>query len=221
MACPLRSMATGDLMPRATRYSPPNSVHHVINRGNDRRCLFETASDFSEFLALMGWAKERCPVRLVAYCLMPNHWHMILWPEESESIAKFMHRLCTSHAIRRRKATGTIGQGHVYQHRYHAFVIETEPYYFRAVKYVEANPLRAGLVTSAANWPWSSLAERLGADRGILNPGPLTLPGNWQAQVDAAMPQAEMDDIHNKLRRHSPVAPRRPRQIAETAMKST
>lgn len=204
-------------MPRATRYSPPGSVHHVINRGNDRRCLFASPSDFGEFLDLIAWAKGQCPIRVVSYCLMPNHWHFVLWPEEPNAMAAFLHRLGTTHSIRWRKSTGTVGQGHVYQHRYHAFLIESEAYYFRALKYVEANPARAGLVTSASQWEWSSLAERLGTERGILDPGPLPLPDNWLEQVDEVMKPADLEDIHSRLRKWSPIAIRRERRRAGTA----
>lgn len=204
-------------MPRAIRHSPPDSVHHVINRGNDRRCLFASPSDFAEFLDLMAWAKGHCPVRIVGYCLMPNHWHLVLWPDAPKAMPAFLHRLCTTHSMRWRKSTGTVGEGHVYQHRYHAFLIESEPYYYRALRYVEANPVRAGLVTSATEWPWSSLAERIGADRGILDPGPLRLPDGWPELVDQAVNPAELEDIHSKLRKHSPTANRRKRKRARTA----
>ncbi len=204
-------------MPRAVRYSPPDSIHHVINRGNDRRCLFASPDDFAEFLGLMARAKGHCPIRVLAYCAMPNHWHLVLWPKQPQAMAAFLHRLCTAHSIRWRQSTGTVGQGHVYQHRYHAFLIESETYYFRALRYVEANPLRAGLVRSAAEWPWSSLAERRGAERGILDPGPLPLPKNWLDQVDACLSPEEIDDFHRRLRKHAPTAPRRKRRSAETA----
>jgi putative transposase len=217
MAFRLRTERAEVSMPRAVRYSPPDSVHHVINRGNDRRCLFASPNDFAEFLDLLAWAKAQCPMRVVAYCLMPNHWHLVLWPEEANAMAAFLHRLCTTHSIRWRKSTGTVGEGHVYQHRYHAFLIESEAYYFRVLKYVEMNPLRAGLVGSAAEWPWSSLAERRGTERGILDPGPLPLPTNWGELVEQATPPAELEDIHRRLRRHAPIAPRRGRGAANSA----
>jgi putative transposase len=201
-------------MPRAHRYSPPNSVHHVINRGNDRRRLFDSPSEFSQFLDLMAWAKSFYPIRVVGYCLMPNHWHFVLWPEEARAMPAFLHRLCTTHAIRRRKATRSIGHGHVYQHRYHAFLIDSEAYYFRALRYVEANPVRAGLVSSASQWSWSSFSERMGEGRGILDPGPLELPANWAEFVAEAISEAELEDIHTRLHRHAEIAPRR-RRIAQ------
>ncbi len=189
-------------MPRSRRYSPPNSVHHVINRGNDRQCLFDSAEEFEEFLDLVRWAKRQCPIRIVAYVLIGNHWHLVVWPEEHDSIRNFMHRLCTTHSVRRRRQTRTIGQGHIYQGRYHSFIIESEAYYYRALRYVEANPVRAGLVQSAKDWRWSSLAERLGRDRGLLDPGPLPLPDNWPQSVDEALPRDFLDDIRKKLRIH-------------------
>lgn len=208
-------------MPRTRRYAPPDSVHHVINRGNDRRCLFASPDDFGQFIGLLAWAKAQCPVRVIAYCVMPNHWHLVLWPERSNAMAAFLHRLCTTHSIRWRKSTDTVGEGHVYQHRYHAFLIESETYYFRALRYVEANPLRAGLVRSAAEWPWSSLAERGGPDRGILDPGPFPLPANWLDQVNASLSPEEIEDFHRRLRKRAISAPSRERRSAQTAPNPT
>jgi REP-associated tyrosine transposase len=188
-------------MPRAWRFSPPNSVHHVINRGNDRQCLFASDKDFEGFLELMAWAKQRSPIRIVAYCLMGNHWHFILWPEDQFAIRRFLHRLCTTHAVKRRRESDTIGQGHIYQGRYQAFIIESERYYFRAMRYVEANAARSGLVRSARDWRWSSFAERLGQSRGLLDHGPLPLPSNWAATVDELLPGEFLADIRKRTGR--------------------
>ena len=189
-------------MPRSRRFSPPNSVHHILNRGNDRQCLFDSPEEFEEFLDIARWAKTRKPIRIVAYVLMPNHWHFVVWPEEEHSIRKFMHLVGTTHAVRRRGLTKTIGQGHIYQGRYHSFIIDSETYCYRALRYVEANPVMAGLVDTAQQWHWSSLAERLGNDRGLLDPGPVPLPDDWAKTVDEALPQEFLDDIRKKLRIH-------------------
>jgi putative transposase len=189
-------------MPRPLRFSPPDSVLHAINRGNDRRCLFDSPDDYTEFLELVAWAKQRAPMRILAYCLMPNHWHFILWPDAADSVSVFLHRLCTVHAIKRRRETATVGHGHIYQDRYHGFIIQSESYYLRAIRYVEANPLRAGLVERAADWPWSSLHERLCQGRSLLDDGPLQLPLNWAESVDQSLPADFLDDIRRRLRKH-------------------
>jgi putative transposase len=189
-------------MPRRLRFSPPNSVHHVINRGNERRLLFDDFHDFGEFRELVAWAKSKIPLRIIAYSLMPNHWHFIVWPEESDSISRFFQLLCTTHAIKRRRETGTVGYGHVYQGRYKAFLIHSETYLFRAMRYVEANPFRAGLVKEASEWPWSSFHERRQSDRVILDDGPLPLPDNWDALVTSPLPTDFIEDFHKNVRRH-------------------
>lgn len=192
-------------MPRPLRFSPPDSVLHAINRGNDRRCLFESVADYEDFLELVAWAKQQSPMRILAYCLMPNHWHLILWPETADAVSLFLHRLCTTHSVKRRRETGTVGQGHIYQDRYHGFVIQSETYYLRAIRYVESNPLRAGLVQTAAEWPWSSLHERLGNSRSLLTDGPLRLPDRWAESVEESLPAQFLDDIRSRLRRHGGV----------------
>ena len=130
-------------MARPRRYTPPDSVLHLVNRGNDRKRLFEADREYEEFLRLVAEVKERCPMRLLAYCVMPNHWHMVVWPEPGQSVTAFCHRLCTIHAIRHRRETGTIGNGHLYQDRYHSFAIESERQYYAVMRYVEANGARS------------------------------------------------------------------------------
>ena len=193
-------------MPRPKRFLPPDSVLHAINRGNDRRCLFDSSRDYGGFLELVAWAKQQTPMRILAYCLMPNHWHFVLWPETADAVSLFFHRLCTTHSIKRRRETGTIGQGHIYQNRYHGFVIESEAYYLRALRYVESNPLRAGLVSTAADWPWSSLQERLGERRSLIEDGPLRLPDNWAKSVEGSLPTDFLEDIRSRLHKHGGVS---------------
>jgi putative transposase len=189
-------------MPRPLRYLPAGSVHHVTNRGNDKRTLFENTRDFEEFLSLVAWAKRRATIRITSYSVMRNHWHFVLWPEQDGQIEAFLHLLTTTHAIRKRRLTCTVGHGHIYQDRYHAAAIDSERYYVNAVRYVEANPLRANLVSSAERWRWSSLWERLGHDRNILEDGPMPLPPDWIALVNACQPQAVLDEIRKELFKH-------------------
>jgi len=193
-------------MPRAKRFARPDSVHHVINRANDRRQLFDSPSDYDEFLRLIAWAKERCRIRILAFCVMPNHWHFLLWPGNENEIPKFIHRLTTTHSVRRRRATNSVGFGHVYQHRYHSFLVDSESYYFKVIHYIEANPLRAGLVSSAKDWAWSSLMERRSAaDQSIIDSGPLVLPPDWDELVDEPLDLDVLQRIRSGFQQRKPI----------------
>ena len=189
-------------MPRPLRFLPAGSVQHVTNRGNDKRILFETTHDYEHFLKLIAWSKRRAMIRIIAYVLMRNHWHFVLWPEADGQVQEFLHRLTTTHAIHRRRITCTVGEGHIYQDRYHAKSIFTERYYINVVRYVEANPLRANLVSAAEKWRWSSLYERLGHSRGLLDDGPMPLPDDWLEIVNASQPQDVIDEIRRDLLKH-------------------
>jgi putative transposase len=186
-------------MPRHLRFLPAGSVQHVVNRGNDKQTLFDNTRDFEEFLFLMLMAKARAKIRIVAYCLMRNHWHIVLWPSAARQVETFQHWLTTTHAIRRRRITCTIGDGHIYQGRYKASGIWSERHYLNVIRYVEQNPLRAGLVTAAEKWRWSSLSERIGRSRGILDEGPVALPADWLTLVNQCLPQPTVDEIRKAL----------------------
>ena len=189
-------------MPRPLRFFPPGSVIHAVNRGNDKRNLFESAAEFEEFLELIAIAKAKRPLRIVAYCVMRNHWHFVVWAAVDGDISAFFHLLTTTHAIRRRKRTGTVGLGHVYQDRFKARPILTEAHYFNTLRYVEQNALRAGLVANASLWRWSSLYERIGANRDLLDPGPAPLPADWRTLVDEPLPESILSEIREDLQKH-------------------
>jgi len=191
-------------MCRNSRNLPAGCVVHCVNRGNDKRLLFERAVEYENFLHLVAWAKARCPVRMVAYCIMGNHWHFVIWVESEWDVSAFLHLLTTTHASRWRKRTATVGCGHVYQGRFKSSQVFTERYYYNLLKYVEQNPLRANLVRSCKDWRWSSLAERTGtlSDRFLLDPGPLTLLPDWGAHIDEALPRATVERIRKSLTRY-------------------
>ena len=172
---------------------PRNGVHHrtvvhAVNRGNDRRTLFFNDSDYRAFLGLLTWASTRASLPLLGYVVMPNHWHLVVWPNDSSHLSQFMHRLTGSHAAILRKQTGTTGTGHIYQDRYRARLVTSELQYVRTLRYVEANPVRAGLVDRAEHWRWSSLRERT-ERRWLVSEGPARLPPltTWLALVNVPL----------------------------------
>lgn len=179
-------------MPRSARCVPPESVVHVVNRGNDRRQLFDTAEDYDEFLDLFDVVRKRTPVPVLAYALMPNHWHLLLRPRSSLALSQFLHSLTMRHAARFRRSSGTVGGGHVYQARFRSTVVRDPVQYVRTVRYVETNPLRAKLVNRAEDWRWTSLFERLGTPHRLVD-GPVALPGpyEWVAFLNG---EPEQDD---------------------------
>ncbi len=189
-------------MPRPPRQFPPDLALHIINRGNDRRRLFTRAGDYARFLVLIRRAARRYPVDLLAYVLMPNHWHLVMWPAQAEDISRFLQWLTGTHASRLRRLSNTVGEGHVYQGRYHAFPIESAEHLLRTMRYVEANPLRAALVDRAEDWPWSSLADRRGQVR-LISPAPTDLPplADWLTLVNAPVMPALRPDLHGTPRK--------------------
>lgn len=191
-------------MPRIARGLVGGMFYHVLNRGNGKQTVFHKDQDYQVFLELMGAAREKYPgVRLVAYCLMPNHFHFILWPEQGEDLSRWMQVLMTAHVRRYHQHYGTAG--HVWQGRYKSFVIQDDDHLLTVMRYVEGNPVRSGLVFSAVDWPWSSHRERT-VGGGFLPPDspPLKLPDNWTEFVDHRLTAGELDRIRTSVVRQAP-----------------
>jgi putative transposase len=186
-------------MARLGRMYPKDSVLHVVNRGTERRRLFAEARDYERFQRLIWRVRRRIPVRLLAYALMPNHWHLVVWPSTPAELSQFMHRLTFLHAAGVRVRSRTVGLGHVYQGRYHAVVIDTATRYLRVMRYVEANPVRAGLVSSAEQWRWSSISERARPEGRRIVDGPFPLPAlnQWLDIVNRGMSPDELEDVRS------------------------
>ena len=162
-------------------------VYHVGNRGSRKGPLFDSPADFDAFVQLLSMARERHPVRIIAYCLMSNHWHFLLWPMEDGALSRFMHWLTGKHALERRQNTKTVGEGAVYQSRFWAVPMFDPLHLLAAWRYVERNPVEAGLVGRAEEWQWSS-ACATNTDSGGLNVdlGPLPRTANWLEVVNSS-----------------------------------
>ena len=143
-------------MPRTARASEANLCYHVLNRGNARSVVFHKDDDYAAFLAAMAEASVRLPMRVIAYCLMPNHFHLVIRPHADGDLGRWMHWLSTTHVRRYLRHYGH--SGHVWQGRFKAFPIQDDDHLGTVVRYVERNALRAGLVDRAEAWPWGSLA---------------------------------------------------------------
>jgi putative transposase len=175
----------------------------VLNRGNGQAKVFHKGDDFAAFLQLMAEANERLPLRILGYVLMPNHFHLVLWPRGDGDLSRWMQWLLTSHV--RRYHRHYHGSGHVWQGRFKAFPIEQDEHLLAVLRYVERNPLRAKLVRRAEAWAWSSLAWRAGGKRPeLLADWPVPCPRAWCASVNAVQTEAELAALRHSVARGAP-----------------
>src|SRR5437660_1001492 len=125
---------------------------------------------------------------------MPTHWHLVLWPAADGQLSPFLRWLTPTHSVRWHQHYHSTGSGHVYQNRFQAFAVAEDEHLLTVLRYVERNPLRAGLVARAEDWPWSSLAERRGGGESAswLHPGPVPLSAQWEGWVNEAQTEREL-----------------------------
>lgn len=148
-------------MARQPRLVVPQLPLHIIQRGNNRTKCFLAEADFLVYLALLREARERHGGALHAYCLMGNHVHLLLTPDSETQCAVMMHRVSQRYASyfnRRYGRTGTLWEG-----RFRSCVVESSRYVLECCRYIELNPVRAGLATDPSAYPWSSYAVSTGA----------------------------------------------------------
>jgi putative transposase len=195
-------------MPRTARVAPGGYVFHVLNRGNERRTLFESEGDYLTFLRVLSETQERVPLRILAWCLMPNHWHLVLWPTKDGQLGQFMQRLTTTHVRRWRLYRHSVGHGHLYQGTYKSFPVEADDHFYVVCRYAERNSLRAGLVRRAEDWHWSSLGAVLyppAADEApTLATWPVPRPRKWIEHVNQPQTEAELEALRVSIQRGRP-----------------
>ena len=170
-------------MPRTSRAAVGGLVYHVLNRGNGRLEIFRKPGDYLAFVDLMIDAKERADIEVFGFCLMSNHWHMVVRPRRDRDLAAYFSWLTNTHVKRYRAHYRRTG-GHLYQGRYKSFAVEDDAYFLNLLRYVEANPLRAKMVRRAQDWPWSSLSCPAAVSAKLLDAWPVRRPANWAALVN-------------------------------------
>jgi putative transposase len=182
-------------------------LFHVLNRGVGRMELFSKEKDYAAFEVVLEKTLESQPMQICAYCLMPNHWHFVLWPKGDDDLAAFMQQLTTKHVRRWQLHRRKVGYGHVYQGRYKSFPVEEEDYFYQVVRYVERNALRAGLVQRAEEWKWSSLWRRTDGtpdQQKLLSAWPVAYPRDWCRLVNEPQTEAEVEAIRRCVARGQP-----------------
>ena len=206
-------------MPRRPRIATGGLAYHVLNRRVGRWPLFESPKDYALFETILQEAVEHRQIRIVSYCLMPNHWHLLLWPREDGELSEVMRWITVTHTQRWHAFHQTAGTGPVYQGRFKSFPIQTDEHFITVARYVERNPLRARLVMRAENWRWSSLwsGKQSGElPRSWLSDWPMERPRNWIKRVNDAETALELEDLRSSVQRGRPFgSPRWQAKIAK------
>lgn len=193
-------------MARKRRVIVGGQVYHVLNRAAGKQRLFRGDSDYQAFEHVLTEAQSRTGMRILAYCVMPTHWHFLLWPSKSRELRNFVQWLTSTHATRWNAARKRVGHGAVYQSRYKSIPVTSETHLQCVWRYVERNALRAKLVKRAEDWRWGSLWHRLHRS-GLICEGPSPLPANWADLVNSPQTQGEVDDLRAHVATSTPYQP--------------
>lgn len=194
-------------MPRRPRLAAGALAYHVLNRRVGRLPLFDQPSDYAAFEKVLVEAYAHTGIRLAAYCLMPNHWHLLLWPRRDGELSEVLRWITVTHTQRWHAHHKTAGTGPVYQGRFKSFPVQTDDHFLTVARYVERNALRAQLVPRAEEWPWGSLWWRVHGDpkqTAWLSGWPMDQPHNWVAQVNRAQTASELEALRVSVQRGRP-----------------
>jgi putative transposase len=194
-------------MPRQRRAAVGGVIYHALNRANARLAIFESDDGDAPFERVLHQAVARLDMRLLADCLMPNHFHLLLWPREDGDLSTFMRWRTMTRTLRCHAHHRTAGTGHLFQGRYKSFPVQSDKHLLTVCRYVQRNALRANLLERAEHWKWQSLSARRtnnGAERPTLTPWPIQRPHGWTAPVNRPFRPADEQAILRSVQRRQP-----------------
>ena len=188
-------------------------VYHVLNRGVGRLDIFEDEGDYAAFERVLAEAQSRYSgVRLLGYCLMSNHWHLVLWPKGDGELSEFMRWLTVTHTQRWHAHHHTSVTGPLYQGRFKSFPVQTDESLLTVLRYVERNALRANQASSAESWRWGSLwrwenrhkRSVQGEGQPKLCSWPIDRPHFWRRWVNEPQTKEELSALRRSVQRGAP-----------------
>lgn len=194
-------------MPRRPRLAAGDLAYHVLNRRVGRLPLFETRADYVAFEKILEEAHANSKIRIASYCLMPTHWHLLLWPRHDGELSEVLRWVTVTHTQRWHAHHQTAGTGPVYQGRFKSFPVQTDEHFLMVARYIERNALRARLVRQAENWQWCSFWRRTQANPKLtawLSDWPVDLPRNWGMRVNRPETGEELEALRVSVQRGRP-----------------
>ena len=194
-------------MPRRPRLTAGDLAYHVLNRRVGRLPLFDKPTDYTTFEKILAEAQDSTGIRIAAYCLMPNHWHLLLWPRRDAELSEVLRWITVTHTQRWHAHHHTAGTGPVYQGRFKSFSVQTDEHFLTVARYVERNALRAKLVDRAEAWQWSSLWRRAQGNAKLaswLSDWPVERPCDWVPRVNRPQSLSELESLRLAVQRGRP-----------------
>lgn len=191
-------------MPRIARGLADNQIYHIINRGNRREVVFHDNYDYEKFLKLLIESKEKYAIKIYAYCLMPNHFHLVIYTKYADSLSQTMHWINSSYVRYYNKRYNI--SGHLWQGRYKSFIVQEDSYLLVLLKYVEVNPKRARIVKDCIDYKYSSANNRIKNNENLItDEAPILLPDDWYAYINSDEKITDIESIRNCINRQAPL----------------
>ena len=181
-------------MPRPKRADEAGCIYHALNRRSARAKIFPKDEDYEAFERILAEGRERYAVELLAYCLLPNHWHLVLRPQKNGEMSQFLRWVTATHTMRYHADYHTSGEGHVYQGRFKSFPVQDDGHFFVVCCYVERNALWAGSVVRAEDWRWGSLfrwVQKKELEPQLLSAWPIPSLPRWVDRVNKPLTESE------------------------------
>ena len=194
-------------MPRPRRADEAGGLYHALNRGNGRLPIFWKDEDYLAFERILSEGLDLYEVSLFSFQLMPNHWHLVLRPQQDGEMSRFLRWVSATHTMRYHAHYHTSGEGHVYQGRFKSFPLQDDEHFLTVCRYVERNALRADLVSRAEEWRWGSLwrwVQKPEPAPRLLSPWPIPRPRAWIDRVNDPLTEKELKAVQDAAQRGCP-----------------
>ncbi len=194
-------------MGRPPRADEAGAIYHMLNRANRRARFFHKDADYEAFERILAEAMERVQLRLYSYCLMPNHWHLVVRPDVDGEMSRFGQWLGLTHTQRHHAHHHSTGDGHLYQGRFKSFPVQSDRHFLTVCRYVERNAYAAKFCKTPDQWRFSSLWRwRHGNDKEkeILSPWPIPRRASWIDWVTEPLNAQERTRLQSSIQRDAP-----------------